>query len=524
MRSVVKHSYISGRQKAAKAVAHINYIQYRSGEDRGKEPRSFFNDKGEGLLGREVKAELAENDGRVVHKLMLSPGVDGVDMLAYTRAVLTEVGREKGLDLEWYGVRHDNTDHEHAHVVVFGEDKQGRRVEFRRDDHSLMRKVGDRYLEREHELDRYLDRDIERVLKSPNYRPEGDERYKRLLEDLKREPGAENTPEKLRYKAKEWDREAAIAHLPEREKIESGGQSYSKYNSLEALKGLAERLDSGEEARVSREEYKKLYSWIGKKERAGDDYYDREAKKKWDRKEKKKERPPGEDDREHRKLDHDLKKATQEWERGTGEGLGKGFKERLREAQGRLGAEHGHYTSEAEIQRLKELAEAEPSRKEELDQKIEELRKWDREQRDEGSRYKNLDDLLGERYGREQQELAQLLKPRETPQPERQPELAKDGAEQGQDQAKEQEKEQEKTPEVKVERNRWQELDGILGDRFGQQDYTDRMQAKELERQQSQQQARQFQDLHNSEIQKPELEREDLDRDDGEDLFARGER
>jgi hypothetical protein len=31
MPSVVKHSYIKGGNRAAKAIAHINYLQYRSG-------------------------------------------------------------------------------------------------------------------------------------------------------------------------------------------------------------------------------------------------------------------------------------------------------------------------------------------------------------------------------------------------------------------------------------------------------------------------------------------------------------
>lgn len=39
MRSVVKHSYVKGMQKSARAKAHINYIQNRTGADRDKEPR-----------------------------------------------------------------------------------------------------------------------------------------------------------------------------------------------------------------------------------------------------------------------------------------------------------------------------------------------------------------------------------------------------------------------------------------------------------------------------------------------------
>ena len=77
MRSVVKHSYVKGAQKGARARAHVDYIQYRSGEDREKEPRSFFDDKRENFHGREVKQEIDKRSGKVIHKLILSPGVEG---------------------------------------------------------------------------------------------------------------------------------------------------------------------------------------------------------------------------------------------------------------------------------------------------------------------------------------------------------------------------------------------------------------------------------------------------------------
>lgn len=525
MRSVVKHSYIKGANRGARAAAHINYIQYRSGEDRGKEPRSFFDDTREGILGRDVKADLERNGGKVVHKLILSPGVEGVDMHAYARAIVSQVGRGKGLDLDWRAVEHGNTDHDHAHVVIFGKDKLGKEVQFRREDHALMRELGDRWLARNHEFDRFQDRDVQRMLLAPDYTREGDAYYKRLLEDLKRDAGAgEVVPPRRPYKAKEWDKDKAIEHLPPAERIESSGNSYTKYTSLDDLNEFAARLAIGDESRIPIDEYKMLHSWIGTKDKAGDGFYEDQAKKKWDKREKKREkRPPGEDDREHRKLDKDLKKATQEFDRGSGENFGKGRKERLRETQGRLGADHGHYTAQQEIQKLKQQAEADPSRKEELEQQIEELKKWDQDQRGQDSRWKNLDDMLGERYTWELKDLAQLLKPREVPLPVREPGQQQDGPDQAKQPAKELEQGQERK-ELSTDSKRWGELDSMLGERFGHQEFDERTAAKELARQQSQQQVRQFQDLTISEAQKPELERDEPSRDDGEDLFARGER
>jgi hypothetical protein len=167
MRSVAKHSYIKGAKGQARAKAHVNYIQHRSGEDREKGGRQFFNKDREDIGGREVKHDIEEQSQRGVtmHKIILSPGINGVDLQDYTREVMGELGSSKGLDLDWYAVQHNNTDHNHVHVVVMGRDEHGRQVRFDRNDHKLMRETGDRYLEREHQLDRYLDRETHILLK-----------------------------------------------------------------------------------------------------------------------------------------------------------------------------------------------------------------------------------------------------------------------------------------------------------------------------------------------------------------------
>lgn len=530
MPSVVKHSYIKGTNRFAKANAHINYIQYRSGEDREKEPRQFFDDKRSSIQGREVKQDLRDNGGKYIHKMILSPGVEGVDMQAYSRAIIGQLGREKGLDIEWRAIAHENTDHIHAHLIIFGKDKTGKEVQFRREDHAKIREFGDRYLARNYEYERFLDRGLERLLKEPNYTREGDEVYTRLMTDLKRDAaGSAGESAKAAYKAREWDREQAVEHLPDDQKIVTEEKTYSKFSSLDELKALSERLEAGEENRLSKEKYKSLNSWIGTKERAGDDYFERQAKEKWDRKEKKKEkkleRLPGEDEREFNKLNKDIKKALQERDGDASSvDFGKGYKQRLREAQGRLGADHGHYTANQEIQKLQEQAEVDPSRKEELEQKIEEIKRWDQEQRgSEGGRWKDLDSMLGDRYAREQRELAELLAKRDEPLPIREPGRQEDRGLKG-EMEKEPAKglETGKQQEVKLETGRWQDLDALVGDRYGRQDYDNRQLAKEQERQVGQQQARQFQDLTISEAQKPMLERDEPNRDDGEDLFAQG--
>ncbi len=172
-RSVVKHSYLNGlNQGAAKAQAHIRYIQFRGGKDKEeKEPRSFFDADRTGISGKEVAAAVKEQEprGTIIHKLILSPGVKGADVKEYCREVMADLSSQKGLDLEWYGVQHDNTDNPHVHIVVLGNDANDRRVRFSKDDYTRIKVVGDRYLERNRLLDRDdKERDEDKERKSGN--------------------------------------------------------------------------------------------------------------------------------------------------------------------------------------------------------------------------------------------------------------------------------------------------------------------------------------------------------------------
>ena len=430
MRSVAKHSYIrSSRQSKAKAKAHVNYIQYRRGDDRedGK-PREFFSQDRDHIQGREVKLDIDRSQPAAVeaHKLILSPGVQGVDMAAYTRHVMSEAGREKGLDLNWRAVIHKNTDHDHAHVMVFGKDLNGHQVKFERKDYQKIREAGDRYLERNHYYERFLARDMDQQLKhgydrdrtldrqmERGYdRERGDNIFETMVRELntkinqerkEKQPDKEKEHERQKNESQEnkrepvpWDKERAIERLPDSEKIQHDSETFTKYTSLEKLEDFAERLNEGKISRIDREEYGKLYQWIGTKQTYGDDFYERKAEKKWDKKQRKKERMPGEDEREFKKLDKDLRKSFRELEGRSSGDFGKGHKQRLREAQGRLSAEHTHYTTNQEIERLKELAERFPERREDYERLIAEHRSFDQQERQQESKWKNFDALLGE--------------------------------------------------------------------------------------------------------------------------------
>src|SRR5208283_5423220 len=107
-----------------KALAHLKYIMNRPGEDRERGGRELFNDQGDRLAARDVRRAIKDlGEAKViVHKLALSPEVSPADKKGFTRDVMHNLSREKGLDLDWVAVAHNNTDHHHIHVVILGKD------------------------------------------------------------------------------------------------------------------------------------------------------------------------------------------------------------------------------------------------------------------------------------------------------------------------------------------------------------------------------------------------------------------
>jgi hypothetical protein len=79
---------------------------------------------------------------------------------------------------------------------------------------------------------------------------------------------------------KSGEKRRLVAELADDEKIvTSHGEVLSKFSSQADLKEFCHGLDQGKEKRLSREQYKKLWSWIGTKEKAGDDYFERKERR-----------------------------------------------------------------------------------------------------------------------------------------------------------------------------------------------------------------------------------------------------
>jgi type IV secretory pathway VirD2 relaxase len=213
-RSVVKHSYLTGKDKGvARAQAHVRYIQFRGGKDKEEGTRSFFNDVRDEIYSGEVREAVSDQNprGTVMHKLILSPGVQGADVKEYCREVMADLSSRKGLDLEWYGVQHENTDNPHVHIVVMGTDQNGHKVRLNKEDYTKIKEAGDRYLER----NRLLDREEKDKEKDKDEKDRGDRNpAARFFDALK-------AAERFRKTKRAANQKANLSNVSERRKKKS---------------------------------------------------------------------------------------------------------------------------------------------------------------------------------------------------------------------------------------------------------------------------------------------------------------
>lgn len=286
---IVRHSYISVRAKrrgsmslkAARGLAigtalgRVKYIQYRPGKDleKGEGGREMFTDREDSVDAKDLRDIIRDYEGRdvVIHKLTLSPEVSPNDPKEFTREVMQQLGSEKGLDLDWRAVTHDNTAHRHVHVVVLSKDRNGRNVRFDKKDYEKLKEFGDRYLERTQYSD-YRMAELERQEKDKARQKERQQKFEKERQERIR------NGEELPWLHKQIVREQLdpyrewINKQPqdEKESFEYLGQKYSKNDNYERLAGLRRQLldNKDKSLRLPKEDYKRLASWIEQKDRA----------------------------------------------------------------------------------------------------------------------------------------------------------------------------------------------------------------------------------------------------------------
>lgn len=289
---VVKHKYIAARGKGGvgkvaaigKTIAHMNYIRNRPGEDRERDQggREMFNDSEDRLSSRDMKQAIRELGGAkvIAHKLTLAPEISPEDKKAFTRDVMHNLSRSKGLDLNWFAVEHNNTDHHHIHVVVLGKDRNGTEVSLSLRDIDKAKEYGDRYLEREHprEFERARDRREEKERERLALRQrEWSERNREGIELpwMKRGVIREQLEPYKEWKQKrDRDLEEGARGKAEKERpyhndtIKAVDRDWSRDNTLAELQQLNQHLWDNYGDRIPVDDYKKLSGWIRDKERA----------------------------------------------------------------------------------------------------------------------------------------------------------------------------------------------------------------------------------------------------------------
>ncbi|MBP9811518.1 hypothetical protein KBF38_24665 [bacterium] len=163
IQSVVKSRYQSNRWGIAKdkLMKHLSYLEFRPrAEFEKSKDRLFYSRDRSDISGVRVFEEAKDKLGYRAgyHKIILSPGDNSLNLTDYTREVMEQWQKSVGREFSWWAVNHYNTDHYHSHVVVAGKDRNDRDVELDREMLAECREISDRYLCRDRNFDRELDR------------------------------------------------------------------------------------------------------------------------------------------------------------------------------------------------------------------------------------------------------------------------------------------------------------------------------------------------------------------------------
>jgi hypothetical protein len=194
VQAVVKSKFVLNTQDARRhIVQHVFYIAERNQQEW--EHRRFFTNKRMDVPRDEVIKYMTAHQGREVsmHKIILSPGDNSVNLVHYTRESMKELEQTLGYKIDWFAVEHTNTDHYHVHVVIPGkipeQDRQrtdtdrdiekylatwanhmeGRDLKLYRYNLDTLREAGNDFLLRERSIDRALDLAIEKELGLDNW-------------------------------------------------------------------------------------------------------------------------------------------------------------------------------------------------------------------------------------------------------------------------------------------------------------------------------------------------------------------
>lgn len=186
-KAVAKSRFVRrGSDSQRHIIHHIDYIA-----DKNKKPweeRVFFDRENSGLTRDQVIERISLNQGKdiAMHKVILSPGDNAVNLREYSRESIERLEESLGYRIDWFAVEHYNTDHYHAHVVIAGripdqvprergkgpeidryldtwaKEMEGKDLKIWRYNLENLREAGNDYLRRDRSIDRDLELAIER--------------------------------------------------------------------------------------------------------------------------------------------------------------------------------------------------------------------------------------------------------------------------------------------------------------------------------------------------------------------------
>jgi hypothetical protein len=125
--------------------------------------RKFFTKDRSGLDHSQVLEEAYRATGHSVdyHKVILSSGDNSIHLEDHAREVMKEWEQALGRKLNWWGIAHRNTDHYHVHLLVGGRSLDKKDVWLDRESLSLLRELSNDYLDKQRDIDRSLDLEVQ---------------------------------------------------------------------------------------------------------------------------------------------------------------------------------------------------------------------------------------------------------------------------------------------------------------------------------------------------------------------------
>ena len=106
--------------------AHLSYIQRKGAGKDGDRPQLFGNSEKSALTA-------VEPSKRRHYRIVVSPETpEQFPLSVLARKLVQRIERDTGYSLSWVSTIHENTEHNHVHLVISGGDKNGREVAFSR--------------------------------------------------------------------------------------------------------------------------------------------------------------------------------------------------------------------------------------------------------------------------------------------------------------------------------------------------------------------------------------------------------